>query len=104
MDADIGDEWFRGVLSTAVLDAEAAPGIGPLDRTVNAGDLAGTALQTTGVFHHHLPFVGKGIKIRRAGVDAITFPAGMTDLLIQTDMGLLVVFESIQSQLLSNLH
>ncbi len=92
-------------VSTApVLDAEAAPGISPLDRTVDAGDLTGAALKTASVFHHHLPLLRKGIEIRRAGIDAVAFPASVTDLLIQTDMRLVVILKCIQSDFFSDLH
>jgi hypothetical protein len=94
----------RYLLSEAVLDAIFTPGISPFDRTVDTGNHTGATLQTTGKFDHHLSLFIEGVKVGRTGIDAEPFLAGLTNFLIEEDVGLLVVFKGIQSELLSDLH
>jgi hypothetical protein len=95
---------MRSPLSKAVLNTKSTTGIFPLNRTVNTGDLTGTAFQTTGIFDHHLSFLIQSIEICRAGINAKTFFAVMTDFLVKLDMGFLIVFKGIQGKFFSNLH
>jgi hypothetical protein len=88
----------------AVLDAKPAPGISPIDRPVDTGDHAGAALQTTGKLDDHLPFLCEGIEIGRTGIDTESLLARLTGLLVESDVGLLVIFDGIQGQLLGDLH
>jgi len=76
----------------------------PFDRTIDAGDHAGAAFEAAGKFHDHLSFLIQGVKVCRAGIDAETFLTGMADFLIEKNMGFLIVFKGIESQLLSDLH
>jgi hypothetical protein len=86
------------------LHATPAPGVLPFDRAIGAGDHAGPALETTGKFDGHLSLFRQPIEACGACINTKSFFTGMTDLLIEKDMGLLVVFESIKGQFLRNLH
>ena len=85
--------WFRS--PKPILDTQSAFGIFPSHGTIDAGDHAGAAFQAPGKFDGHLFFFGEGIKVCRAGVDAEPFLAGMTDPLVEKDMGFFIVFEGI---------
>jgi len=91
-------------LSKAVLNTKFTPRVSPFDGTIDAGDLAGAALQTSGILDHHFPFFVEGIEVRRTGVDTETFFAVAADTLIEQDVGLFVVFEGINRQLLRDFH
>jgi hypothetical protein len=91
-------------LTKAVLHSESTTGIFPFDRTINTGDLTRAAFQTAGIFDGHLFFLVQRIKVCRAGINAKTFFAIMTDFLVKLDMGFFVVFKGIQSEFLSYLH
>jgi hypothetical protein len=103
---------FRGlsregfpVLTIAIMDATFASGIHPGHGTVNAGDHAGSALETAGKLHLHLTaFLVEFVEVGRTGVDAKTFPAGPALPLIQGDVTLGVVLECINSEFLFDLH
>jgi hypothetical protein len=69
-------------------------GIFPFHGTIDASNHAGAALQTPGKFDGHLFFFPEGVKVCRAGINAESFPAGITDLLIENDMGFFVVLEA----------
>jgi len=93
------------MISTApVLDAKPAFGIFPSNRAVDAGDHARAAFETPGKFDGHLSFLGQSVKICRAGIDAESFLAGVADLWVKKDMGFLVVFKGVKSQLFGNFH
>jgi hypothetical protein len=79
-------------------------GVFPFDGVIDAGDLAGAAFQTSGKLNHHLSFFVKGIKVCRAGINAESFFAGVTDFLIKSDMGLFVIPKSIKSQFFGDFH
>jgi hypothetical protein len=91
-------------LSKSILNTKSTPRVFPFDGTIDAGYLAGAAFQTTGIFGHHLSFFIQSIEVCRAGIDAKTFFATMTDVLVKLYMGLFVVFKGIQGQLFGNLH
>ena len=91
-------------LSEAVLDSVFTSGIFPFDRTIDASDHAGSAFETAGKFHHHLSFLIQGVEVCRAGIDAESLLAGVTDFLVEKNMGFLIVFKSIESQFFGNLH
>jgi hypothetical protein len=82
-------------LSETVLDTEFTAGIFPIDRAIDAGNHAGAAFETACEFHDHLSFFIKGIEVGRTGINAEPFLAGMTDVLVEEDMGFLIVFEGI---------
>jgi len=86
------------------LYATPAPGVLPSDRAIGAGDHAGPALETTGKFDGHLPFFRQPIEVCGACINTKSFFTGLTDLLIEKDMGLFVVFEGIEGQFLRDLH
>jgi hypothetical protein len=86
---------MRGSLSKAVLNTKSTTGIFPFDRTINTGDLTGTAFQTTGIFDSHLSLLVQSIEVSRAGINTKTFFAVMTDFLVKLDMGFFVVFKGI---------
>ncbi len=83
-------------LSAPVLDTEPGLGILPFDGTVDTGDRTGAAFETTGEFDSHLPFLGKRVEVCRAGIDAESLPAGVTNLLVEKDMGLFVVLKGVK--------
>jgi hypothetical protein len=83
---------FHLFLSEAVLDTEFTAGIFPFDRAIDAGDHASAAFKTAGELHNHLSLFIQGIQVGRAGIDAEPFLAGMTDFLVEKDMGFLIVF------------
>ena len=91
-------------LSETVLDAVLTAGIFPFDRTIDASDHAGATFETSGKFHHHLSLLIQGVEVCRAGIDTESLLASLADFLVQQDMGLLIVFKSIEGQLLSNFH
>jgi hypothetical protein len=99
-----GIEKTGYLLSAAILNAESALGVSPLHGTIDAGDHAGAALETTRILHDHLPFFVEGIEICRTGIDAETFFAWVTDFLVKLDMSFFIILEGIESQLLGNLH
>ncbi len=71
---------------------------------IDAGDRTGAAFETTGKFNGHLPFLGEGVEICRAGIDAESFLAGVTELLVENNMGFFVVLKGIKSQFLCDFH
>ncbi len=85
------------LLAETVLDAVFAAGVSPFDRAVNAGNHAGTTFETTGKFYNHLSFLVEGVEVCRASIDAESFLTGVAYVLIEKDMGFLVIFKSIQS-------
>ena len=92
-------------MSTPILDAKSALGIFPFDGTVvDTGDRTGATFETTGEFNGHLSFLGERVEIRRTGIDAEPFLAGLTDFLVEKDIRLFVVFKGIKRQLLGNFH
>ncbi len=95
---------MRGRLSAPVLDAEPGPEILPFDGAVDAGDRAGAAFETTRELNGYLSFFGEGVEVCRAGIDTESFPAGVTNLLVEKDMGLFVVLKGVKGQLLGNFH
>ena len=95
---------FVGGLSKPILDAKSAFGISPLDGAVDAGDRTGAAFETTCEFNGHLLLLGEGVEVCRAGIDAESFLAGMTELLIEKDMGLFIVLKGIKRQLFGDFH
>ncbi len=88
------------ILSTAVLDAKPALWISPFDRAINAGDHASAAFETTSKFYGHLALLGQGVKISRAGIDTEAFLTRAADLLIEKNMGLLIILKGVEGQLL----
>jgi hypothetical protein len=82
-------------LSKAVLNTKSTTGVSPFDGTIDASYLAGAAFQTAGIFDHHLSFFIQSIEVCRAGINAKTFFAVMTDVLVKLDMGFFVVFKGI---------
>jgi hypothetical protein len=78
------------------LDAKTALGIGPLNGTINAGDHAGAAFQTSSKLYHHLSLLIERIEVCRASINAKPFFAALTDLLVESNMGFFVVFKSIE--------
>src|SRR4030042_2927125 len=91
-------------LSKAVLDAVFTSGVFPFHRAIDAGDHAGSAFETAGKFHHHLSFLIQGVEVCRAGIDTEPLLTGMTDFLVEKNMGFLIVFKGIEGQLLSDFH
>jgi hypothetical protein len=90
--------------SISVLNTESTPRVFPPDGPIDAGDLAGSTFQATSKFRHHLSFLVKRVKVGRAGINTEPFFAGLADFLIERDMSLFIIFKSIQSQLLGDLH
>ena len=86
---------LRRNLSKTVLDTKSTTGIFPFDRPIDAGDLAGAALQTSRILDYHLPFFVQRIEICRTSINAEVLFAGVANVLIQPDMGFFIVFESI---------
>jgi hypothetical protein len=84
-----------GPLSKSILYTKSTPGVFPFDRAIDAGDLAGTAFQTTGKFDPHLSLFIKRIEVCRTGVNTESFFAGVADFLIKSDMGFFIVFKGI---------
>ncbi len=76
----------------------------PSHGAIDTGDHTGAAFEATRILHDHLSFLIQGIEIGRAGIDAEPFFAGMASLLIEVDMGLLVVLNSVEGQLFGDLH
>jgi len=91
-------------LSEAVLYTKSTPRVFPLNGLVDTGDLAGAAFEAAGEFDGHLPFLRERIEIGRAGIDTEPLFAVMADLLVKRNVRFLVVFESIDRKLFSNLH
>jgi len=92
------------LLSEAVLDAVFTSGVFPFHRAIDAGDHAGAAFETAGKFHHHLSFLIQGVEVCRAGINTEPLLAGLADFLVEEDMGLFIVFESVESELLGDFH
>jgi hypothetical protein len=86
---------FAHFLSKAVPNTALTAGIPPFHGAVNAGNHAGAAFEAAGIFHNHLPLFVQGIEVGRAGIDTETFLAGITDVLVEEDMGFFVVFKGI---------
>jgi hypothetical protein len=86
------------------LYTETTPGVFPFDGTIDAGDLAGAAFQTTRKLNHHLSLFVKGVEVCRTGINAESFFAGVADLLIERDMGLFVIFKGIEGQFFGYFH
>jgi hypothetical protein len=91
-------------LSKAVLNTKSTPRVFPFDGTIDAGDLAGAAFQTAGIFDYHLSFLIQRIEVCRAGINTETFFAVMTDFLIDLYVSLFIIFKGIESQFFGNLH
>jgi len=96
--------WGNGVSSTPVLDAKSALGVFPFNGAVDTGNHTGATFKTTREFYGHLPLLGEGVQVCRAGIDAESFLAGVTDLLIKKDVGLFIVLKGIQRQFLGDFH
>ena len=88
-----GSIWFRS--PKPILDTQSAFGIFPFHGTIDAGDHAGAALQAPGKFDGHFSLFVKRVKVCRASINAESFLAGITDLLIEDNMGLSVVLKGI---------
>jgi hypothetical protein len=82
-------------LSKSVLNAKTTTRVFPFDRTIDTGDLAGAAFQTSGILDHHLPFFVQRIEVCRTGINAETLLAVMADFLVKRNMGFLVVFKGV---------
>src|SRR4030042_3277758 len=91
-------------LSKAVLDAVFTSGVFPFHRAIDAGDHAGATFETAGKFHYHLSFLIQGVEVCGTGIDTETLLAGLADFLVQQDMSLVVIFESVESELLGDFH
>jgi hypothetical protein len=91
-------------LSTAVLNTKTTTGVFPFDGTINTGDLTGAAFQTTCMLDHHLSFLVERIKVCGAGIDTEPLLAILADVLVEKNMGLLIILKGIESKLLSDLH
>jgi hypothetical protein len=89
-----------------VLDSKFSSRVAPFYCPFHAGDLAGTALQTTRVFHHHLIilFVVR-IEVARTDRKTIPYPASRSaDLLVYPDMAFFVCLEGIYRKFFFNFH
>jgi hypothetical protein len=72
---------------------------------MRAGDEACPTLQTTFVLHLDPVLPIQGIQVGRANVQAVANLAlGLTDLLIDSDVGFCVNLEDIQAELGFNVH
>jgi hypothetical protein len=91
-------------LSTAVLNTKTTTGVFPFDGTINTGDLTGAAFQTTCMLDHHLSFLVERIKVCGAGIDTEPLLAILADVLVEKNMGLLIILKGIESQFFGNLH
>jgi hypothetical protein len=98
------DQGLAGFLSTPVLDAESALGVFPFDGAIDTGNHARATFEATRKFDGHLAFLGEGVQVCRAGIDAEPLLAGLTDLLIKENMRLGIVLKGIQCQLFGDLH
>jgi hypothetical protein len=82
--------------SAPVLDTKTALRIGPLNRAIDTCDHAGATFQTTGEFDHHLSLFVERIEVRWTGINAKSFFAAVTDLLVEPNVGFFVVFKGIE--------
>ena len=86
------------------MDPKSAFGVVPFDGPIGAGNHACATFEAPRKFDGHLPFLSQRVKVCRTGIDAESFLTGAADLLIEMDVGLFVVFEGIECQLLGNFH
>jgi hypothetical protein len=95
---------MRSSSSKAVLHTIVTSGIFPPHRTIDTGDLASAAFQTSGILDQHLSFLVERIKVCGAGINTEPLLAILADVLVEKNMGLLIILKGIESKLLSDLH
>jgi hypothetical protein len=77
------------------LDAKTTLRVFPLNGFIDAGDHTGPAFQTACKFDYHLSLFTQRIEVCRTGINTEPFFAVLTDLLVEPNMGFLMVFKRI---------
>lgn len=76
----------------AVLDAEPAPGVMPVQGTGGGDSQAGAALEARGILHREGPVGLFGVHVSRAARNhRLATTGGLDDLLVDVDMALIVI-------------
>src|SRR3989339_1702210 len=91
-------------LTVSILNAASIRRVVPVNRLMDARNLAAPAFQAACVFDHHFARLFQGIKVGGADGDTHPLRAGCADFLVELDVAHAIVFHRIERYLFFHFH